>query len=318
MSESDGIPRMTWREYHAVAGETAIYPGSGTGDMLALLYVGCGLAGEAGEVANQMKKVARDDGGQISLARLGKVLDELGDVMWYIHRVCDELDIDLETVMAANVAKLQKRKELGTISGDGERETAPAVFPYGTPQAVSVATEENGETYVNIQATGGIVTVQLDTLVDGVKKVSVDGNELCGEELELVMPWLIPVVDGFYANKTISAPPVLPQPSDHAAQFDRTLTGPQSGTVYSTSEGKLHKYDAEPVTPEDWDVLEEVAKVNPPEQIQFTAVFTPGKGPQRNTRISRIWYDTSEADARRNIMERFGPLTKIESITVTA
>jgi hypothetical protein len=52
------------REHMKRTIQTAVYPFAGLGDPQALMYVGLGLAGESGEVANQIKKVARDNGGR--------------------------------------------------------------------------------------------------------------------------------------------------------------------------------------------------------------------------------------------------------------
>jgi len=66
---------------------------------------GLGLAGEAGEVADLIKKnLFHDD--QMDMNKLVK---ELGDVCWYLVAICNRYDLDLADVMAANIEKLQKR-----------------------------------------------------------------------------------------------------------------------------------------------------------------------------------------------------------------
>ena len=45
---------------------------------------------------------------------------ELGDVLWYISQVCTELDISLDEVAEANIAKLLDRQARGKIQGDGD------------------------------------------------------------------------------------------------------------------------------------------------------------------------------------------------------
>lgn len=97
---------------------TALYPFAGTGNVQGLMYVGLGLAGEAGEVANQIKKVARDDGGFLTPERYRKLKDEVGDVIWYVLRACYELHMDPYEVLAHNQAKLAKRAANGTLGGD--------------------------------------------------------------------------------------------------------------------------------------------------------------------------------------------------------
>jgi NTP pyrophosphatase (non-canonical NTP hydrolase) len=109
---------MNFEEYHAQTGETADYPRRNSGDWIALSYVGLGLVGEAGEIANQLKKVVRDDGGVVVVDRRAKLLDEMGDVFWYLSQLCHELNADPAVVFEMNRVKLQERKREGTIQGD--------------------------------------------------------------------------------------------------------------------------------------------------------------------------------------------------------
>lgn len=111
--------QLDLREHMKRTTLTAVYPFAGKGDTQGLMYVALGLAGEAGEIANQVKKVARDDGSVVAPARRNKVADELGDVMWYWLRLCYELSLDPYEVMAANQQKLQARAVNGTLHGDG-------------------------------------------------------------------------------------------------------------------------------------------------------------------------------------------------------
>ena len=83
-----------------------------------IMYTVLGLTGEAGEVANQVKKYIRDDRFVWTNERLAKVEDELGDVLWYLAAVCNELHFSFEAVMEHNIAKLDKRKAKGTLKGD--------------------------------------------------------------------------------------------------------------------------------------------------------------------------------------------------------
>jgi len=96
--------------YQRKTQETAIYP-----EDKALEYLALGLNGEAGEVAEKVKKHIRD----------GKELDEdfakeLGDVPWYLTRLVDELDADMSEVAEANLDKLFDRKERDKIQGSGD------------------------------------------------------------------------------------------------------------------------------------------------------------------------------------------------------
>jgi NTP pyrophosphatase (non-canonical NTP hydrolase) len=111
-------PRVSLRSALRQTDTTAMYPGCGQGTGPALAYVGLGLAGEAGEVANQIKKVMRDDDGLPTPPRSAKLFDELGDVMWYWLRCCRELGFDPYDVVLHNLQKLAERQENGTLQGD--------------------------------------------------------------------------------------------------------------------------------------------------------------------------------------------------------
>ena len=96
---------MKFEEYQTEASQTALYPRR----MENLEYPTLGLAGEAGEVANIVKKIQRDQGGTITDETRGKLKDELGDVLWYISACADELGLTLDEIAAYNVNKLAMR-----------------------------------------------------------------------------------------------------------------------------------------------------------------------------------------------------------------
>ncbi|CAN5850481.1 nucleoside triphosphate pyrophosphohydrolase family protein [soil metagenome] len=96
---------MNFDEYQDAASVTALYPNR----LNNLEYPTLGLAGEAGEVANIVKKIQRDFGGEITDETRAKLKDELGDVLWYISACADELGLSLEEIAAFNVEKLAKR-----------------------------------------------------------------------------------------------------------------------------------------------------------------------------------------------------------------
>lgn len=85
----------------------------------ALYYFALGLAGEGGEVANKIKKYIRGDYEFSQLRKL--VLDELGDVLWYIAMLAKWFDIPLEDIASYNIEKLRSRMERGVIQGDGDK-----------------------------------------------------------------------------------------------------------------------------------------------------------------------------------------------------
>ena len=67
------------------------------------------MTGEAGEVANIVKKIQRDFNGELTDDIRLRLLDELGDVLWYISACADELDLTLREIAEYNVSKLAKR-----------------------------------------------------------------------------------------------------------------------------------------------------------------------------------------------------------------
>lgn len=106
---------MRLNEYQEKAAETAMYD-----DKYKIIYPSLGLAGEAGEVSEKVKKMLRDDGGELSIERRAGLIKELGDVLWYLAILSRDLGVDLETVAQRNIHKLASRKKRGLIKGDGD------------------------------------------------------------------------------------------------------------------------------------------------------------------------------------------------------
>lgn len=109
---------MTFNEYQKQAMKTAIMRGQDfwtTG-----VYRTLGLMGEAGEVAEKIKKLARDKQGQVSSADKAELTKELGDVLWYLQGIADFLGVTLEDVARQNLRKLSSRKRRGKIGGSGD------------------------------------------------------------------------------------------------------------------------------------------------------------------------------------------------------
>jgi NTP pyrophosphatase (non-canonical NTP hydrolase) len=107
---------MDFTEYQHKSRKTAAYPAIGH----AVIYPTLGLVNEAGEVAGKIKKVFRDKNGEIGPEAREALKAELGDVLWYIAQVCTELELNLDDVAEANIAKLYDRLERGKIKGDGD------------------------------------------------------------------------------------------------------------------------------------------------------------------------------------------------------
>lgn len=107
---------MNFNEYQEKARKTAIYPNINNN----YIYPTLGLVGEAGEVAEKIKKVIRDNDGQITEEKKIEIKKELGDVLWYIANLSKELGIDLDDVAQANLDKLYSRLDRDMLHGDGD------------------------------------------------------------------------------------------------------------------------------------------------------------------------------------------------------
>ena len=114
--EKKNMSDITATEYQRRAADTAIFPKE-----KALEYLTLGLTGEAGEIANKVKKLLRDgadrEGYHEKLNAIGK---ELGDVMWYCAMLAKEVDMNLGRIMEDNLDKLADRKARNRLQGDGD------------------------------------------------------------------------------------------------------------------------------------------------------------------------------------------------------
>ncbi len=116
MKERQMMSSITATEYQIRAAETAIFPKE-----KALEYLTLGLTGEAGEIANKVKKLIRD-GADVEgyQERLSQISAELGDVLWYCAMLANEVDTNLGSVMEGNLNKLADRKARNRLQGDGD------------------------------------------------------------------------------------------------------------------------------------------------------------------------------------------------------
>lgn len=114
--ERRNMSTITATEYQEKAAETAIFP-----KQKALEYITLGLTGEAGEIANKVKKLIRDGADKETLEQKKiEIGYELGDVLWYCAMLAREVDINLGHIMEKNIEKLHSRKERGTLGGSGD------------------------------------------------------------------------------------------------------------------------------------------------------------------------------------------------------
>ncbi len=79
-----------------------------------------GLAGEAGEAADKVKKILRDKGGYASEEDKTELVKELGDVLWYVANVARYLDVDLSDIAKGNIDKLESRRKRNKLHGEGD------------------------------------------------------------------------------------------------------------------------------------------------------------------------------------------------------
>lgn len=108
---------MTFDEYQERAHQTSFDTEIGGST---LLYPVLGLLGEAGEIANKVKKIFRDNGGELSDIDRAFLLKEAQDCQWYIAEICTQLGVSLDAMAVANLEKLADRAERGVISGNGD------------------------------------------------------------------------------------------------------------------------------------------------------------------------------------------------------
>ena len=103
---------MNFSEYQKRANATAIYDSK-----FSILYPTLGLAGEAGEVAEKVKKMLRDK------ARYSNedLLNELGDVLFYTTALANIYGGTLKSIIELNMEKLDGRMERGTLRGSGDK-----------------------------------------------------------------------------------------------------------------------------------------------------------------------------------------------------
>lgn len=112
VSNSDIVHGLNVYQYRS--SKFAIYPRVGDNPEYATL----GLVGEAGEIANKVKKIQRDG---LDIAEMrADIMSEVGDVFWYLARVADEFGFDLGDAAYGNLRKLGDRKERGVIGGSGD------------------------------------------------------------------------------------------------------------------------------------------------------------------------------------------------------
>ena len=108
-------PVETFEEYQQIAMSTKAY-GAG----LPIFYPTIKLNGEAGEVAEKVGKIWRDKNGEIGENDKLEIKKELGDTLWYICAIADDLQFNLIDVANTNIAKILDRRSRNVVSGSGD------------------------------------------------------------------------------------------------------------------------------------------------------------------------------------------------------
>ena len=106
---------LQFSDYCKAAASTDRYPNECKPWVYAL-----GLTGEAGELADKIKKVYRDKGGVFKQEEREAIVKELGDVLWYLTRLGATLGFSLEEIANGNIKKLADRAKRGKIGGSGD------------------------------------------------------------------------------------------------------------------------------------------------------------------------------------------------------
>ena len=112
----NGLPQLDFQAYQQRSRATARYPEAGANP----IYPTLGLCGEAGEVADKVKKVMRDQNGVFTPEVIAALQLELGDVLWYVAQLATELGLELDQVAQANLDKLASRAARNVIAGSGD------------------------------------------------------------------------------------------------------------------------------------------------------------------------------------------------------
>jgi len=107
---------MNFNDYQKKAMASAVYPNIGSN----IVYPTLGINGEAGEIAEKVKKIIRDKNGVWDDTDRDAIKKEIGDSMWYCAALCHEFGLSLDDVAKANIEKLTKRVLDNTIHGSGD------------------------------------------------------------------------------------------------------------------------------------------------------------------------------------------------------
>lgn len=115
-----GSNEYTLNQYQDDALQTADYPDIGKN----MVYPAMGMAGEAGEGCDKVKKLWRNlktmDANFLNAEQKIEIIKEMGDNLWYLAALAKELGVDLSYVARANITKLRDRTKRGVIKSQGD------------------------------------------------------------------------------------------------------------------------------------------------------------------------------------------------------
>ena len=109
------MTNMTLNQYQEEALKTAIYP-----EDKKIIYPTLGLTGEAGEVAEKVKKVIRDNNQEFTDEKKRQIALEISDVLWYCATLAHDIGYTLEDIAQMNIDKLASRQKRNKIGGSGD------------------------------------------------------------------------------------------------------------------------------------------------------------------------------------------------------
>lgn len=109
---------MDFDEYEKRARSTATFEGKQA--EYELMYLTIGISGEAGEIAEKVKKILRNDDGVITDEKREALKNEVGDVLWYLSQFSRTLGFTFSEAAEANLKKLADRRARNVIKSTGD------------------------------------------------------------------------------------------------------------------------------------------------------------------------------------------------------
>jgi len=106
---------LTFNSYQKVAMATTVPE-----DWQPIVYPVLGLNGEVGEVTEKVKKIQRDKAGKPTPTDLLEIAKELGDVLWYLAAISQDIGYSLEEIAYMNKDKILSRRKRNKVSGSGD------------------------------------------------------------------------------------------------------------------------------------------------------------------------------------------------------